>query len=518
VFRQGEVSDRLIWVLTGAVQLSAVDREGRTREIGVLEPGETAGETGLLVGDFHDVTAVAEGYARIAYFLRPEFEQLMAQRPYLQRRLNVSDDVATRRRMRQFDWIRDDEWTVAVVQRHWSRLLRQVAVPGLLLLLLLPAVVALATSSVTLLMALGGVLALPMIGVIGAITWQYINWRDDFFVVTTQRVVHIERRGPFSTQREESSLDNIEDIYELQPTLPANLLKYGNLVLQTAGETVDIDMTYVPDPSRLRNLIYEQMERTRARDVLRTRGQIRDLLARRLESGEAWEPQSRAESRESPDSKGSGFLPLLLLAAFWEYLFPPSRVETDGGDTVIWRRFWLPGLIRYSAALAPLLLATFGGGYLLYRQIGQSTLGAWLVGWLFLEAILTGVLLWLVEDWRNDYFQLTPTHIILVEQLPLLLQESRHEARLDRIQNLGFEIPNIFAKMWSYGHVQFETAGTLGKFELRYVRHPAEVQSTISNRQYQYRQRQREADANRRQQELLTWFASYDELSHEAET
>jgi hypothetical protein len=138
--------------------------------------------------------------------------------------------------------------------------------------------------------------------------------------------------------------------------------------------------------------------------------------------------------------------------------------------------------------------------------------------WLGLEALSIAVLMWFIEDWRNDYFQLTRSHIILVEQRPLLLQESRRQARLDRIQNLGFEVPNIPARLFDYGHVFFETAGEEGFFRLEWVHHPNDVQATISNRQYQYNQRQQDIAAARRQQELLSWFSTYDDLKQEAQT
>jgi len=211
------------------------------------------------------------------------------------------------------------------------------------------------------------------------------------------------------------------------------------------------------------------------------------------------------------------FLPAILLGSIWEYFFPASWVETDGG-TIIWRRFWLPGLLRYSAPFLIFLVSTIGGIVMLSSVWGTESFLGRMVAWLVLEAVVFGVLLWFVEDWRNDYFQLTPSHIVLVNQRPLLFQESRHEARLDRIQNLGFEVPNILARMLDYGHVQFETAGTQGKFELKFVRRPEEVQSTISNRQYAYRQHQREIASDRRQQEMLTWFTAYDDLHRDTGT
>jgi len=510
LFRQGEISDRLFLILGGRVQLSAVDQEGVLRALGTLGSGDEAGETGLLVGDTHDVTAVADGYARVIYLLRSEFTDLLAQRPYLRRRLMVSEEVEKRLNLRQFDWIRDDEWTIAVVQRHWTRLLRQTGALLAILFFLVPAIIALIVTSGLASFVIAAILSLPVLALILGIVWQYINWRDDFFVVTTQRVIHIERVGPFSTQQEESALDDIQDLYEVQSGFFANLVGYGNLVLQTAGETVDIDMSYIPQPDELRQLISQQIERSKARNLLRTRGQIRDMLARRLAVGESppLAPEAVIQGGTAPRTS---FLPAILLSSIWEYFFPASWVETDG-DTIIWRRYWLPGLLRYSAPFLIFLVITIGGIVVLSSAWGAESFLGWMSAWLVLEAVAFGVLLWFVEDWRNDYFQLTSSHIIHVERRPLLLQESRHEARLDRIQNLGFEVPNIFARAFKYGHVQFETAGTQGKFELKFVRRPEEVQSTISNHQYTYRQHQRRIESNRRQQEMLTWFATYDDL------
>lgn len=519
LWRQGEISDRLILVIEGELKLTISDPEGIAREVGALEPGDWAGETGLLVGDFHDVTASAEGYARVLYLLRSELGSLLKERPYLERRLSVSSIVDRRRRTRDFGFLRNDEWVIIAAQRHWTRLFRQAAAPAIVLLLLLPAVVTLSVVGEGALMLLAALLAVPVLALIGGIGWQYINWRDDYFVVTTQRVVHIERAGPFSTHLEETQLDNIVDIYEVQPGLVSNLLNYGNLVLQSAGETVSIDMSYVPYPGRLRETISQQVERTRARDVLKTRGEIRELLGRRLDLVDGRTDRESAEQQEpglpSPDRR-DGRRPIgAAVASIWQYIFPPAKIEIEGGSTIIWKRYWLPGVRRSAPALIPFLLCTIGGLVLLTPLVGDTGFLGWLVGWLVLEAIALAALFWFVEDWRNDYFQLTPSHIILVRRLPLLLRESRHEARLDRIQNLGYAIPTIIARMFDYGHVSFETAGTEGKFELQWVRHPERVQKTISNRQYEYRERRLQAEANRRQQELLGWFASYDELQRD---
>ena len=130
-------------------------------------------------------------------------------------------------------------------------------------------------------------------------------------------------------------------------------------------------------------------------------------------------------------------------------------------------------------------MTLFGGWGLI--SVGPSGDGftGFFVAWLFAEALFLGVFLYFVEDWRNDYFELTPSHIIEVEQRPLLLGVARREARLDRIQNLSFQVPGFVARVLRFGHVQFETAGREGKFELKWVRYPDRVRSKISDHQYE---------------------------------
>ncbi len=515
LFRQGEIADRLLLVLEGRIQLTKIDPDGLVKEVGWLEVGDEAGETGLLVGDFHDVLATADGQARVLYLLRDDFAALLEDRPRLWHRLRVSETVDIRRRTQEFDWLRDDEWTVFVVKRHWSRLFRQVAAPLIFLLLLVPALSYLSARTTTVATVFAVLVAIPIFTLSGVVIWQYLNWRNDFFVLTTQRVVHIERDWPFNVHYEECPLDTIQDIYEMRAGVTANVLNYGNLILQTAGETVDIDINYIHNPGRLRAMIFQQIERTKARDLLRSRGQIRDLLARRLQIEKAPTPPPSKTLPPTPPTRRLWML--LTFSWLWEYLFPPSWTEVGDGGTVVLRRFWLLGLLRYTGVFVPLGISTLVGGAYLFTLADQGAahFSAWLAGWLILEAILLGALLWLVEDWRNDYVQLTPTHVILVEQKPLLLRESRREARLDRIQNLSFQVPGFWGQLLKYGHVQFETAGREGHFELKWVRYPAKVRSLISDRQYKYNQRQRQVEATRRQDELLSWFATYDNLRKE---
>jgi len=512
LFQQGELSDRLYFILEGRLRLTHIDQEGRTHQVGDLTAGDSMGETGLLVGEFHDVTAVAVEETRVLFLHHDDFEKVASERNYLRRHLSIRPEIERRQDLPDFDWLRDDEWVIFAVRRHWSRLFRQTAPPFLLLLLLLPVFYALATASGVILTVAAVIVALPILALFLLITWEYLNWRDDFFVLTTQRVAHIERVWPFSENFEETFLNNIEDIYEVRPGLPASLLNYGDLVLQTAGETVQVDMSRVPHPAHLREVIFRQIERSQAWTVLQTQSSIRRSLVQRLEVGELPPPEPPDLAPEPPSRPN---IIQLVFSSLWEYLFPPAWSVSEDGKSIMWRRFWIPGFMRYLRIFLPLAILTIGGTlYFMSGFRGSEMLWLFFL-WLFVEALLFGGLLWFIEDWRNDYFQLTPSRIVLVEQKPLLLQSSRKDTLLDNIQNISFEIPGILPRLMDYGHVMLETAGPMGRFELKWLRHPQRVQSKISEHQMEYSKQQQEAEIQRRQEELLSWFATYDRIRSE---
>lgn len=520
LFGQGEPADRLYYVLRGRIRLTRLGADGVRADLGVKQPGDAFGETGLLVGDFHDATAEAMSPVRVLYLERGDFLPLLEQRPRLEKRLAVSHDLARQQQIPRFSWMREGEWAIHVGPRHVIGLIRQAILPVLALFLV---------AVLAFLMAYwgwrGGVLALPLLlGLLpaGLLAWDYIDWHDDRFILTTQRVMHLERKGPFGSMSEEAALDDIQDVLEVRPNAIANLLDYGDIILQTAGGTVKIDFTEVGTPSKWRELILREMGRIQARRVVRMRGEVREQLESRLNLAPPPEPKVVAVETPKP-----GAAVKLLANTIMELFFPASWVRSPDGLTIKWRRYWLPGFIRYGWVSLLFLLATFGGFWAVAASLGDSQAATsaqeasldpvLLIGWLFLEVILLGVVMWYIEDWRNDFFEITPTHIIHVNRQPLWGRMTRLEARLDRIQNITSDVPSIWARLFKYGNVILETAAADGKFEIRFVRDPEGVRAEISRRQQEFRKRDLTRQAAQRQDELLSWFTIYDSLRHAEE-
>lgn len=506
VFQQGDAADRLYMVASGALRLTRLDREGIQRFVRDVQAGENFGETGLVLGDFHDVSAEALTTTEILYITREDFNALLAKRPRLRRRVKLSPEVAHRREAPAFSWLRPDELVVYATQRHWAYLARQIFFPLLFIAAASGAALAVLSAGVGALALLLGVLIFIVACYIG---WVTLNWRNDHFVLTTQRIVHYEEEWPINKHLEEAPLDMIQDIHLVKVGISPQVFNYGDLLLQTAGELVKIDLTGIPAPDKMRERIFQQIERNRTQTLLQTRARISDMLEKRL-SLQSPTPTSATEPSATPRAAPRQ----IIWSGLWDYFFPPSWTHSVNGESIIWRRFWLAGFIKYALLWLVTAVAFVEG---IATIVKRETTSWEIFIWILLMSGLGSFLLWKLEDWRNDYFEVTPTRFIQIERSPFLLRESRRETTLDRIQNISYTVPNILARLFRYGTVMLETAGTQGKFELEYVRYPDRVQAEISRRQREYRKRQNEAQAQQRQDEMLRWFAAYDALRKEQE-
>ena len=92
----------------------------------------------------------------------------------------------------------------------------------------------------------------------------FILWLDyylDAWIVTTERIINIEQRGFFSRDISELKLTKIQDVTsEIIGVIPT-LLNYGNIYVQTAGETERFTFYQIPNPNYVKNIIVELQEK-----------------------------------------------------------------------------------------------------------------------------------------------------------------------------------------------------------------------------------------------------------------
>lgn len=147
--------------------------------------------------------------------------------------------------------------------RHWIVLLRKLALPTLALLVwiaLLIGLPALGMSGP----AVPITLFILLIFVLGFYAWQIDDWRNDLYVLDPSRIIDITRLplGLFEDRRE-ASLGAIQNVNSTSPNIIAQILGYGDVLIETAGSSGNLTFKGVPDPEQVQRMIFEYMDRFR---------------------------------------------------------------------------------------------------------------------------------------------------------------------------------------------------------------------------------------------------------------
>lgn len=170
-----------------------------------------------------------------------------------------------------------------VWRKHWINLVQRTGIQALASLLALYLLLALALAFATRSLGMEPVVLPPvslfgfqgwlvfLLAVLGffAILWfvyQYVDWRNDIYIVTDNEVIDVERElaiFPFfffyTESRRQASLANVQYVDLNVPGPLAMLLNYGNVIVQTAGAEGRLDFLLVGKPRRVHDEILRRL-------------------------------------------------------------------------------------------------------------------------------------------------------------------------------------------------------------------------------------------------------------------
>jgi uncharacterized membrane protein YdbT with pleckstrin-like domain len=93
--------------------------------------------------------------------------------------------------------------------------------------------------------------------------WQFADWQNDTYHITSTRIIDIDKRPFFGREeRREADLERVQNITVTVPGPLGRLLRYGSVVIETAGEdpfTFDL----VSKPNEVRAEIARRVEARR---------------------------------------------------------------------------------------------------------------------------------------------------------------------------------------------------------------------------------------------------------------
>ena len=522
ICRQGEVSDTLFIIRSGRVAVLARQETREETLITNLSAGDSFGGRSLLRAEPRDTSVQALEDTSLFYLYKRDFDRVLRGIPSAVHALNMGARAREVTLSQRFPWQREGEVLIALSHKHTYAFIRRLWLL-ILPLLALGAILAAALTFDWAGLSFYVVLALAGASAAGLIAWLYVDWRNDYYVVTNKRVAHVEKTVLLQESRDEAPLESIQDIYILMPSILGRLLDFGDLSIQTAGAKGQVVFKTIGNAAWIRDRIFEQLERIDEEGKGEDRDAIRRKLRVELGLAEGEIPfeierdrvTAAAESPMPPLTPRAGSAVTDLLRAFRSYVVPEMRLEQNG--VVTWRKHWFR-LIERIAASFLLVLILIQLAIAVFVDLLRPPAG--FEDW-FWSALLVGVavglfLVWYrYEDWRNDVYQLTDDRIVDLDRLPLGLREERREASLAMIQDIGYEIPGIVANLLDYGNVVIETAGREAAFTFSWVHQPRRVQEEVFARMNAFRERERERQRERRAHELLDWFATYADLSEE---
>lgn len=324
--------------------------------------------------------------------------------------------------------------------------------------------------------------------------WAALEWTNDFFIITRDRVLVQKKLIGFFESRHESPMSAILST-GLETTLPGRIIGFGAVTLRSY--TGNIRFKNLPSPQ----LIYEFLEHQRQQVALETNQQDRVEMVETLQERLGVEGRpSRivAREREMPVSMYASGSLLDLAASFFGL-----RIEKD--SAVIYRTHWwillgktiIPGIILFGTG------AAFLGKLLgLFPPIPDTVF--------YIAAILLTLISftwWLYQytDWHNDIYIITPDQLVDVYRKPLGTEE-RRSAPIRNIQTVEFMRKGIIGLILNYGTVRIQ----IGNEELTFdnVYDPAAIQTEIFTCFKRFEGLLKHTE----QQKFAEWIQTYDEI------
>jgi hypothetical protein len=402
----------------------------------------------------------------------------------------------------RFKWLGEGESIQGLARKHPILLVRALTLP----LLFLGGVTAMGIWAVSGGSSLIAWLAIGLAVVSLAFSaWRWIDWSNDFYIVTNRRAVWLEKVVGIYDRRQETPLHWVLSV-SVSTDILGRSFGYGDVIIRTY--TGQLAFRNIGDPYTMAAVVEEHWRRMKESRKVSDREEMVHTLQERLsmEGEQELLPEVDVEREQ-----GDGTLEEAGSQIGLDQWTFKMRFEEQG--VITYRKHWAV-LLRQIAVptIAILLLLGFLGmrlsGLFPFFTASQALLGSFLV-------LIPLVLWWIYRylDWANDIYQITPTQIIDVNKKPLA-RELRKVAPLENILGTEVDRKGLIGLLLNYGSV-ITNVGT-SRFIFHGVYDPAGVQQDIVRAQDAFLERQRESERRQRQEEVVEWLSAYhDEISQQ---
>ncbi|MDD5468517.1 MAG: cyclic nucleotide-binding domain-containing protein [Anaerolineales bacterium] len=505
VSHEGEEGYHFFIILEGSARVVKYTPKGE-RNWGVLKKGSYFGEEALLFKKPRPASVITLEPSRLLRMGRDDFYQLLDQYPQMRRNLAVTAESRYLAHKEAYPWLAEDELIYLIKRKHEFHLFRSLALPVLLGLASIPVMVfglaADGGAANLFWMLLGGLGELVAVAW-GA--WNWVDWGNDRYIVTDQRVVWLERVAGLYSSRREAPLTNILAVNVVSSQL-GRILNYGNIEVRTY--TGSILMRNAAQPHLFASFVKcnQASSERRSKEV---DARLREIaLRKRLGLPlDAALTQQVAELAPPAPSKPYEERPMSLRESLDTFF--KVRYEKDG--VITYRKHWLLLLRKTFLPTLGFLGLLALTAFLVWQGFARDGTGlASLLTWFFLLGVTyVAVLLWWgyhYWDWRNDIYRLTPDQIHDIERKPLG-KEDKKTANLDAILSIEHTRDGILELLLNFGDVTVNIGQT--KFIFHGVFNPDQVHQDVADYIEARNRKKRLLEAARERERMVDWLTSY---------
>ena len=515
VSKAGKPNNYYYILVKGKAQQRAVNELGAPLEPEMVGSGFCFGRRSLLLGAPSEVrveTLTPTNWLRIH---RLDFESFIRENPEAE--IDQLDEVKSK--MQQSSWVsawqRPGETILFRKRRHIIVLFYRLSGVFMLFVLYLAFLFLLSRSQVSISSAIemGPILFifLPIF------LWITVDYRNDYFIVTTSRIMHEEKVPIVYERRKSAPIDKIQN-YRVERNFFAKIFGYGHLIISTAAEVGQIKFDYLSHPNVMLNAISDASKRVKLL-VVEEEPEERILkhLQTSLNTGVKEVVDERALIQPPPlgvavTSTQKNWRSRLLF--FLERFGGHRSAQPD--NRLVWRKHWfgllLSSLLPFSLTIGLLMLFSFFLSRFLSQETPTSLEKGGILFLLFCLIVSSVWLWWRWTDWMNDYYIVTDQYIERIAQKPLWFDEDRMKISLDRVENVEYRLPGVIAKTLNFGNVIIQTAATQGEIDFNYVPNPATVHADIFERIEAKKERAIAERSNQRGEDFVRWLAAYHKL------
>jgi hypothetical protein len=521
ILEQGTQADSFYLIYSGRVRVYR-KREGRIQELATLVSGDYFGEMEILgprgprtasVSALEDVLLLSisgQGFAEIL-------------KTYPNIKPNIEIAIASRKLARtvRFKWLGKDEIVYFIARKHSFFLVQALILP--VLSLLLPAFLFLwgGVSGSIAAISFG---AIALVAILGWMVWNYIDWGNDYYIVTNQRVVWLEKIVGLYDSRSEAPLTQILSV-SVESDLAGRTFGFGNVLVRTFVGA--IPFRHVLHPYQAAHMVEEYWHRAQQVSVQEEKEAFKIALRERL--GLLKPPE---EKKEAPKEEKKIVLPRLYKPNFFKLFFANLfKMRLEEGTVITYRKHWFV-LIRQVFFPSLIFLGLLGlWAIRLYALATSSTLAVVQTlsdGSRALDTITVSLPLlmipvigwWIYQyiDWTNDIFRVTGDQILDIDRKPFGTEE-RRAAPIDNILSTRYERLGFLGYILNFGTVYIDIGSS--QFAFEDVLDPAGVQSDVDRRRLARIAAKREAERATERNRMADWMVAYhqnvDDIRREQE-